>query len=109
MLILRRRCPRCLADGAAGQSSASAILSCRLHAAGTGGGDGVSEQGGHLYHFVQDPMPGEEVWLVGERPTHDERKYYLVNLSDDTPVKALAATITVIGPSCRGSFYKRLK
>jgi SRSO17 transposase len=38
-------------------------------------------------------MPGEEVWLVGERRTNGERKYYLVNLPDETPVKMLAATI----------------
>jgi len=38
-------------------------------------------------------MPGEVVWLVGERRTNGERKYYLVNLPDDTPLKTLAATI----------------
>lgn len=38
-------------------------------------------------------MPGEVVWLVGERRTNGERKYYLVNLPEDTPLKTLAATI----------------
>ena len=38
-------------------------------------------------------MPGEPVWLVGEHRTNGERKYYLVNLPDDTPLKTLAATI----------------
>jgi SRSO17 transposase len=38
-------------------------------------------------------MPGEEVWLVGERRASGERKYYLSNLSADTPLKRLAATI----------------
>jgi len=38
-------------------------------------------------------MPGEEIWLVGERRTNGERKYYLVNLPADTPLKKLAATI----------------
>jgi SRSO17 transposase len=38
-------------------------------------------------------MPGEEVWLVGEQRTNGERKYYLVNLPADTPLKTLAATI----------------
>lgn len=38
-------------------------------------------------------MPGEEVWLVGERRSSGEQKYYLSNLSDDTPLRRLAATI----------------
>ena len=38
-------------------------------------------------------MPGEEVWLIGERRSNGERKYYLSNLPPDTPLKALAGTI----------------
>ena len=38
-------------------------------------------------------MPGEEVWLVGERRADGERKYYLSNLPADTTLKTLAATI----------------
>jgi SRSO17 transposase len=38
-------------------------------------------------------MPGEEVWLVGERRSSGERKYYLSNLPADTPLKGLAAAI----------------
>jgi SRSO17 transposase len=38
-------------------------------------------------------MPGEEVWLIGERRSNGERKYYLSNLPADTPLKTLAATI----------------
>jgi len=39
-------------------------------------------------------MPGEqEVWLVGERRTSGEQKYYLSNLPADTPLKKLAAAI----------------
>jgi SRSO17 transposase len=38
-------------------------------------------------------MPGEEVWLVGERRSSGERKYYLSNLPDSMPLKRLAATI----------------
>ena len=38
-------------------------------------------------------MPGEEVWLVGERRASAERKYYLSNLPADTPLKHLAATL----------------
>jgi SRSO17 transposase len=38
-------------------------------------------------------MPGEEAWLIGERRANGERKYYLSNLSIDTPVKTLAGAI----------------
>ena len=39
-------------------------------------------------------LPGkEEVWLVGERRTSGEQKYYLSNLPADTKLKALAAAI----------------
>ena len=38
-------------------------------------------------------MPGEEVWLVGERRASGEQKYYLVNLPADADLKTLAATI----------------
>ena len=39
-------------------------------------------------------MPGEqEVWLVGERRTSGEQKYYLSNLPADSTLKTLAAAI----------------
>jgi SRSO17 transposase len=38
-------------------------------------------------------MPGEEVWLVGERRTTGEQKYYVSNLPPDVSLKKLAATI----------------
>jgi SRSO17 transposase len=38
-------------------------------------------------------MPGEEVWLVGERRASGERKYYLANLPAEAGLKTLAATI----------------
>jgi SRSO17 transposase len=38
-------------------------------------------------------LPGEEVWLVGERRATGERKYYLANLPAGTPLEELAATI----------------
>lgn len=38
-------------------------------------------------------MPGEEAWLIGERRSGGERKYYLSNLPADTPMRALAAAI----------------
>ena len=38
-------------------------------------------------------MPGEEAWLVSERRSGGERKYYLSNLPADTSLRALAAAI----------------
>jgi SRSO17 transposase len=38
-------------------------------------------------------MPGEEVWLVGERRASGEQKYHLSNLPAETPVKRLAGAI----------------
>jgi SRSO17 transposase len=38
-------------------------------------------------------LPGDEVWLVGERRSSGERKYYLANLPPDTPLKQLASLI----------------
>ncbi len=38
-------------------------------------------------------MPGDEVWLVGERRPTGEQKYYVSNLPGDTTIKVLAATI----------------
>jgi SRSO17 transposase len=38
-------------------------------------------------------LPGDEVWLVGERRPSGEQKYYLANLPADTALDELAATI----------------
>lgn len=38
-------------------------------------------------------LPGEEVWLIGEHRSTGERKYYLSNLSADTPIKQLVGAI----------------
>ena len=38
-------------------------------------------------------MPGDEVWLVGERRSTGEQKYYVSNLPADASLKMLAATI----------------
>ena len=38
-------------------------------------------------------MPGEEVWLVGERRGSGAQKYYLANLPAEAGLKTLAATI----------------
>jgi len=36
----------------------------------------------------QQHLPGEEVWLIGERRGSGEKKYYLANLGDDRPTYA---------------------
>ena len=38
-------------------------------------------------------MPGEEVWLVGERRASGKRKYYLSNLPADANLRTLASAI----------------
>lgn len=38
-------------------------------------------------------MPGEEVWLVGERRATGEQKYYVSNLPADATLKALATAV----------------
>lgn len=38
-------------------------------------------------------MPGEEAWLVGERRSNGERKYYLSNLPAETSIRDLAGAI----------------
>jgi SRSO17 transposase len=41
----------------------------------------------------QQALPGEEAWLIGERRTSGERKYYLSNLPADSTLKTLAAAV----------------
>lgn len=51
---------------------------------------------GHRHRMADNrvqAMPGEEVWLVGERRSTGEQKYYVSNLPPETNLKALAATI----------------
>ena len=51
---------------------------------------------GHKHRMLDNRMqcmPGDEVWLVGERRLTGEQKYYVSNLPADTPIKMLAATI----------------
>src|SRR3954452_861887 len=53
--------------------------------------DGTPTRAGERSH---QHLPGkEEVWLVGERRSTGEHKYYLSNLPTETPLKTLAATI----------------
>jgi SRSO17 transposase len=51
---------------------------------------------GHKHRMLDNRvqcMPGDEVWLVGERRSAGEQKYYVSNLPADTNLKTLAATI----------------
>ena len=51
---------------------------------------------GHKHRMLDNRMqcmPGEEVWLVGERRSTGEKKYYVSNLPANTSLKTLAATI----------------
>ena len=38
-------------------------------------------------------LPGDELWLVGERRSSGERRYYLASHPAETPLQTLAATI----------------
>ena len=51
---------------------------------------------GHKHRMLDNRMqcmPGDEVWLVGERRSTGEQKYYVSNLPADASLKMLAATI----------------
>jgi SRSO17 transposase len=51
---------------------------------------------GHKHRMLDNRvqrMPGDEVWLVGERRSTGEQKYYVSNLPADTSLKMLAAII----------------
>jgi len=51
---------------------------------------------GHKHRMLDNRMqcmPGDEVWLVGERRSTGEQKYYVSNLPADASIKVLATTI----------------
>jgi len=51
---------------------------------------------GHKHRMLDNRMqcmPGDEVWLVGERRSTGEQKYYVSNLPADATLKALATAI----------------
>jgi SRSO17 transposase len=51
---------------------------------------------GHKHRMLDNRMqcmPGDEVWLVGERRSTGEQKYYVSNLPADATLQMLAATI----------------
>src|SRR3981189_1821269 len=42
---------------------------------------------------TDQPVPGEQAWLIGEHRASGEKKYYLANLPANTALRTLAATI----------------
>ena len=51
---------------------------------------------GHKHRMLDNRMqcmPGDEVWLIGERRSTGEQKYYVSNLPSDTTLKVLATTV----------------
>ena len=52
--------------------------------------DGERQRIGDMGHQA---LPGEEAWLIGERRSSGERKYYLSNLPADTTLKRLAGAV----------------
>jgi SRSO17 transposase len=65
-------------------------LSCRFAARR------VRVADGHKHRMLDERMqcmPGEEVWLVGERRSTGEQKYYVSNLPGDATIRVLAAAI----------------
>ena len=51
---------------------------------------------GHKHRMLDNRMqcmPGDEVWLLGERRSTGEQKYYVSNLPAETTLKTLAAAI----------------
>jgi SRSO17 transposase len=65
-------------------------LSARFAAVRVRVADGPTQ---HIRDMGGQHMPGEEAWLIGERRSNGERKYYRSNLPVDTPIKTLAGTI----------------
>ncbi len=65
-------------------------LSARFAALRVRIADGPTQRIGELGN---QHMPGEEVWLVGERRASGEQKFYLSNLPAATSLRTLAATI----------------
>lgn len=65
-------------------------LSARFAAVRVKVADGPPQR---IHDMGAQHLPGEEVWLVGEHRSTGERKYYLSNLSADTPMKDLTGAI----------------
>lgn len=76
--------------GAAWRRGTKGRLSARFSAVRVRVADGSRQR---IRDMGGQHMPGEEAWLIGERRSSGERKYYLSNLPVDTTLKVLASTI----------------
>ncbi|WPE24218.1 IS701 family transposase ISNha2 (plasmid) [Shinella zoogloeoides] len=65
-------------------------LSCRFAARRVRLADGHRHR---MHDGRVQAMPGDEVWLVGERRSTGEQKYYVSNLPADATIRMLAAAI----------------
>ncbi|MEC5414924.1 IS701 family transposase, partial [Aurantimonas sp. C2-4-R8] len=65
-------------------------LSCRFAARRVRLADGHRHR---MHDGRVQAMPGDEVWLVGERRSTGEQKYYVSNLPGDATIRMLAAAI----------------
>lgn len=65
-------------------------LSARFAALRVRIADGPTQR---IHDMGAQHLPGEDVWMVGERRSTGERKYYLSNLPADIPLKQLAGAI----------------
>lgn len=65
-------------------------LSCRFAARRVRLADGHKHR---MFDNRMQCMPGDEVWLVGERRSTGEQKYYVSNLPADATIKMLAGAI----------------
>lgn len=65
-------------------------LSCRFAACRVRLADGHRHR---MYDGRVQAMPGDEVWLVGERRSTGEQKYYVSNLPANVTIRRLAAVI----------------
>ena len=65
-------------------------LSCRFAACRVRLADGYKHR---MHDGRVQAMPSDEVWLVGERRSTGEQKYYVSNLPADATVRMLAAAI----------------
>src|SRR5438132_7356790 len=51
----------------------------------------------------QQHLPGDEAWLIGEHRMSGEKKYYLANLSANTDLRTLAATMRALTSATHGA------
>jgi SRSO17 transposase len=72
------------------RSSTKGRLSARFAALRVSVADGPTQR---IDDLGNQHMPGEEVWLIGDRRAGGEREFYLSNLPAGTSLPALVAAI----------------